>query len=191
MSERSEANTDADVTTQESAPETPVPLDVEGDGILSMEDLSIAPKEDVSAVDPATAVNVEPTVPSEAIVVALRNAISPELSAQLTDNDCLRFLRARSNNVSKAADMITKWGVWWETKLPGTDALPREVTLKPDEQEQVYIDLMPHANLGESKTGCPIYWEKTGQSKSYWSCRIRCVHLLIWICFLLFCPYHR
>jgi hypothetical protein len=118
-------------------------------------------------ISPAETPCVADTRPAEPAVVELRKRITPEVSKLLTDSDCMRFLRARSMNTAKAAEMVAKWGVWWEAKLPGTDILPREITLHADSKEVVYRDLMPHANLGESKTGCPVYWEKTGQSKDY------------------------
>jgi hypothetical protein len=124
---------------------------------LVLNDMYISPAETPCLAD---------TRPADPAVVELRKRITPEVSKLLTDSDCMRFLRARSMNTAKAAEMVAKWGVWWESKLPGTNILPREITLHPDSKEVVYQDLMPHANLGESKTGCPIYWEKTGQSKA-------------------------
>ena len=98
--------------------------------------------------------------------IEVRSKLSDTLNQLLTNADILRFLRARSFNVEKATDMIQKWGEWWETPLPGTDGmLPYTSNDGPDPHEDVYRRLMPHANLGESKDGCPIYWEKTGQSK--------------------------
>lgn len=105
------------------------------------------------------------SVPSDPKVVELRALIPPELSALLSDGDCSRFLRARSQNAAKAADMIVKWGKWWHTPLPGLDVLPKDISSKPDEQEDVYRRMLPHANLGEDMNGRPIYWEKTGQSE--------------------------
>lgn len=144
----------ADTTAETN---TPVSVnDKDNSPSLSAADI----KEDEAVSD----VNSNIKTPSDPVVVQLRTAIASNLSELLSDSDCLRFLRARNGNVTKAADMITKWGAWWDTVLPGTEVKPGEVTSKPDEQEAVYTELMPHANLGESKQGHPIYWEKTGQS---------------------------
>lgn len=121
---------------------------------------------------------------SDPKVVELRAIIPAELSALLSDGDCSRFLRARSQNAVKAADMIVKWGKWWHTPLPGLDVLPKDISSKPDEQEDVYRRMLPHANLGENMDGCPIYWEKTGQSKKY---RHNIIKLLP-ICVIIYVP---
>lgn len=92
----------------------------------------------------------------------LRALINPQASEILTESDCQRFLRARVHDIPKAVEMVNHWYEWWETKLPGCELLPRETNQLGDDNEQIYIEHMPHANIGEDKEGSPIYWEKTG-----------------------------
>mmetsp|Transcript_17097 Transcript_17097/g.28945 ORF Transcript_17097/g.28945 Transcript_17097/m.28945 type:complete len:322 (-) Transcript_17097:2207-3172(-) len=96
-------------------------------------------------------------------VAELRAALPGRISNELSDADLARFLRARSQNVAKATEMINKWDKWWNSALPGTESLlPKDSCTEPDAHEEVYRELMPHSNLGEDKEGRPIYWEKTG-----------------------------
>lgn len=138
--------------TKSPAPEEALPEKVVTDEVVS-EPFSVSTK-------------IETSESTDPRVVELRALLPAELSALLTDGDCSRFLRARSYNITKAVDMLLKWGKWWETPLPGMDVLPKDICSKPDEQEDVYTRMLPHANLGENINGCPIYWEKTGQSES-------------------------
>jgi hypothetical protein len=164
-----EVNSETEDTTVDSC--TPVPPSESDTDGLSLGTLSLSPslsalqEDGVSESEQGTPVTPASTPCSDPTVAAVRALLPSKLNELLTDSDCSRFLRARSHNVKKAADMISKWGEWWETPLPGTDILPGDVTKNPDEQEPIYTEFLPHANLGESKAGCPIYWEKTGQSK--------------------------
>lgn len=137
-----------------------VPTDLSSGHSVASDSTEEQPQEAV----PVSSKNEE-NVSTDPRVVDLRAVIPSEIGVLLTDGDCLRFLRARSYNTSKAADMIVKWGKWWDTQLPGIEALPKDISLKPDEQEDIYRRMLPHANLGEDRDGRPIYWEKTGQSK--------------------------
>jgi len=94
----------------------------------------------------------------------LRSSISEQSNKFLNDDDCHRFLRARDYNVSKSADMVSKWGIWWTSVLPSSvDKMPSNVNNDPiDPKEHVYQQFLPHSNLGEDKEGRPVYWEKTG-----------------------------
>lgn len=125
-----------------------------------LEALSVAAEDDAALKEEDSA-----DEPSDPRVQVLRKRIPPELTGLLSEADCLRFLRARNYNIEKTTEMIEKWGKWWFTPLPGTDMLPKDAASGPDPHEEVYRELMPHSNLGETKIGCPLYWEKTGQSK--------------------------
>jgi len=94
----------------------------------------------------------------------LRSAISENCNKLLSDDDCHRFLRARDYQAPKSADMISKWGIWWNSPLPNaTDKTPSNILDDPmDPKEHIYQKMLPHANLGEDKEGRPVYWEKTG-----------------------------
>lgn len=100
-------------------------------------------------------------------VVALRDALGTEMSAMLTDNDCMRFVRARKNDISKAANMASNWATWWKT--PFADESLKHMSpsnilhlQEVDPDEDIYTELCPHALYGFSKEGHPIYWERTG-----------------------------
>lgn len=92
----------------------------------------------------------------------LRKQLSLEINEVLSNHDCHRFLNARSNNISKAVDMIKNWYSWWITILPGTTVAPKNILECPDEKQLVAKDILLHSNIGEDKEGNPIYWEKTG-----------------------------
>lgn len=97
----------------------------------------------------------------------LRAAISSEINELLNDDDCARFLLARDYDLHKTTEMIEKWYDYWISPLPLTTEEPMEprnilVKQEIDLKEQIYADLLPHANYGESKEGIPVYWEKTG-----------------------------
>lgn len=153
---------------------------VEAGGLVSpdVDESILSSKVEELTIQEASAVSVksDDAEPSDPRVQVLRKRLSEQLNSLLSDADCSRFLRARNYNIDKAADMIEKWGVWWSTPLPGTDMLPKDAASKPDEQEEIYKEWMPHANLGETKEGHPIYWEKTGQSKFFASsCELKLV----------------
>ena len=106
----------------------------------------------------------------------LREALTTEENEMVSDDDCHRFLRARNHDIHKTSDMVKKWAVWYHTPLPKTtdeEMTPANILIKQaeDKKEQVYIDMLPHSNVGEDKEGHPVYWEKTGLSKFivfYW-----------------------
>ena len=83
----------------------------------------------------------------QAQVKELREAVGPETSALLTDNDCMRFVCARKNDMPKAVAMASAWATWWQTPFvdeelkdisPSTILRVHEV----DPLEQVYTDLV-------------------------------------------------
>ena len=86
--------------------------------------------------------------------------------AFLTERDMMRFLRARKMNVKKAAEMADAWWVWYNTPVQGGSGdpvTPRNILNNPeDPNEEIYMRLMPHSNMGEDKEGRCIYWEQTG-----------------------------
>jgi hypothetical protein len=83
----------------------------------------------------------------QAQVTSLREVVGAEVSALLSDNDCMRFVRARKNDITKAASMATDWAAWWETEF--TDEELKGVTpsnilrvQEVDPMEQIYTDLV-------------------------------------------------
>jgi hypothetical protein len=83
----------------------------------------------------------------QAQVAALRDAVGIEVSSLLTDNDCMRFVRARKGDITKAATMASDWAAWWQKPFedeelkgisPSTILKVQEV----DPNEQLYTDLV-------------------------------------------------
>lgn len=89
--------------------------------------------------------------------------IPESLRETLSENDCLRFLRARKFDLEKAIELAEKWYEWYYSPLPGSDGItPANILDKPDPKEHIFKRLTPHANMGIDKCGRPIYWEMTG-----------------------------
>jgi hypothetical protein len=98
----------------------------------------------------------------------LRSLLDPEINSSLSDEDCFRFLKARSYDITKATEMITKWSVWWNIPMPGTTTAPKDVLENiNDDKESLFKNFLPQSNLSEDKEGHPIYWEKTGYGNYY------------------------
>ena len=101
-------------------------------------------------------------------VVQFREGLDTATNALLDDFDCMRFLRARQMNISKAVAMATDWSQWANEVLPGSPNGRTPLTILhdiDDPHEEVYTSLAhcPHSLSGEDKDGRPIYWEQTGQ----------------------------
>lgn len=100
----------------------------------------------------------------------LREALSADVNAMLTDDDCLRFLVARQYDISKALDMLNKFAVWYKTPLTDQNVDEKYKNLRPcdlgtnvtDDKEHLATDTFLWSNTGEDKDGRPIYWEKIG-----------------------------
>jgi hypothetical protein len=116
-------------------------------------------------------------------IAQLREAIGTEASGALLDHDCIRFLRARNGNVTKAAAMATTWFEWWHTSLSGhnpNDLTPATIlTQIVDHWEPTITEFCPHAFEGFDKMGRPIYWVSPTNSTSCWltsglSCWLSC-----------------
>jgi hypothetical protein len=102
-------------------------------------------------------------------VVAFREGLDAGTSALLDDFDCMRFLRARQMDVSKAVAMAAAWGAWANTPLPGRPDLTPLTILDDteDPHEPFYSKYCPHFMEGEDKAGRPIYWEQTGEGSQH------------------------
>lgn len=99
----------------------------------------------------------------EALITEFRSHFSPECNAKLSDADAMRFITARNRNIPKACTMATKFLKWYSAPIDGyPDLTPENIINAPDPDEQVYIDYLPHSNLGHTKHGTPLYWERTG-----------------------------
>lgn len=97
------------------------------------------------------------------LVAQVREQLSAIQNEQLSDLDVWRFVVARKKSVPKSISMITSFIEWYDKPLVGADNLtPRNILELPDPDEPVYRSYFFHSNQGHSKTGCPLYWEKTG-----------------------------
>lgn len=107
------------------------------------------------------------TTEEVAAVAALRESLDAAANALLDDHDCMRFLRARSMDVSRAVEMASEWAVWYVTPMReggGDSTIPQrmlDVIVDPVE-EDIFTRLTPHILAGEDREGHPIYWERTG-----------------------------
>lgn len=102
----------------------------------------------------------------EKLLSDFKALLPAELDEYLSDDDCLRFLRARKKNAEKAAEMAIEWWSWFNKAVPAHsrgNVTPKDI-LNPveDINEDIFIRLTPHSNCGTGKYGHPIYWEQTG-----------------------------
>jgi hypothetical protein len=111
----------------------------------------------------------------ESLISELRESVGEKISSALSDNDCLRFLRARVGSVERAAEMIVSWYKWRHTLLEPLppDQLrfsPSTMLSMPTTLDQhPFAHLLPVAHHGFDRLGHPIYWEKTGLIQSQFS----------------------
>lgn len=108
----------------------------------------------------------------EEVINELRSLLSADINAELTNFDCLRFLRARNGNLIRAQEMIIRWYEWRHNLL---DPLPpHNLRFSPNTilsspltlDQHPFKSLLPVAHDGFSKNGHPCYWEKTGYIQS-------------------------
>lgn len=82
---------------------------------------------------------------------------------QLSDQDIFRFLVSRSRSLVKTKERLEKYIAWATSVLEGETILtPLNIREHPDLNEHIYRKHLPHSNLGHTREGTPIYWEKTG-----------------------------
>ncbi len=102
----------------------------------------------------------------------LRAALTAEVNAMVTDEDCHRFLVARTYDIPKTLDMLNRWAVWWNSPLTdhqieNKDLRPRDLlTTRSDNKEHLSAGSFLWSNTGEDKEGRPMYWEKVGYRKT-------------------------
>jgi hypothetical protein len=101
-----------------------------------------------------------------------RILLGSEISFELTDHDCLRFLRARNGSFEKASAMALERHNWRHTiasPLPprGLCFSPNLLLASPNHlHTHPHIELLGASHHGFDKEGAPIYWEKTGEIQS-------------------------
>ncbi len=110
----------------------------------------------------------EPVTDVVAKLEELRSALSADVNAEVSDEDCHRFLTARNFNIPKSVEMLNKWAVWYNSplldhKIENKNLRPRDLlTQLSDDKEQFSTGNFLWSNTGEDKEGRPMYWEKTG-----------------------------
>lgn len=106
-------------------------------------------------------------------VVEFRKLLPEDINSHYDDDDCSRFLVARNLDLKKALDMITKRHNWYLSPVKGykvaNDSLcPKDLLhTRLDEKEELFCAIVPQSHLGEDKNGHPLFWEKSGFSKSF------------------------
>ena len=106
------------------------------------------------------------------VIDDFRALLGKEASSQMSDHDCLRFLRARNGSFSKGAAMALERHEWKHTI--GTPLSPRGLAFSPNIlvacpdrlSTHPHVDLLLACHHGFDKEGAPIYWEKTGVIQS-------------------------
>lgn len=131
-----------------------------------------------NATEPRRVCNECVTQVEADLIPQLKSRLSDDLAAIVSDDQCIRFLRARNLDLEKSSAMLTAWWKWWNSPLPGTtDTLPKNVLPDSveDPKEDVYTRICPHALIGEDREGRPAYWEKTGIISANFSDLKKCV----------------
>jgi hypothetical protein len=106
------------------------------------------------------------------LITELRTFLTDDINHELTNHDCLRFLRARNGDIHRAEEMIIRWYEWRHNLM---DPLPpHNLRFSPNVllaspitlDQHPFKHLLPVTHQGFSKHGHPIYWEKTGYVQS-------------------------
>lgn len=105
-------------------------------------------------------------------ITEFRSTVTDDISSIMSDDDCLRFLRARGGSVIRASQMAGAWNEWRHKNfnpLPprNMEFTPNTLLASPDYIENhPSIELLPISHFGSDKEGRPIYWERTGYIQS-------------------------
>jgi len=96
----------------------------------------------------------------------LRQIVGTEKCEKLTDQDLHRFLVARNFVMNKSASMLEDYLQWFVTPLKGMkeDATPEHILDVEETAESIlrWKTHFPFRYSGHDKSGCPVYWERTG-----------------------------
>lgn len=103
---------------------------------------------------------------SVAILEEFRRRLPLEVNNAVSNSDCVRFLKARSQKIPAAIDMINKWWIWWNAPLivlGGQTIKPSNIlSLRDYEKQSIVNECFPFSNSVSDRDGRPVYWEKTG-----------------------------
>lgn len=110
---------------------------------------------------------------TDAMISTLRERLEPAVSAAMSHWDCVRFIRARNGDITKAKRMIDEWWEWRHTELPGAHrgVTPANILRTTNDRHLLLHpqkELLTHMLHGEDRHGRPIYWEKTGLASSHY-----------------------
>lgn len=99
------------------------------------------------------------------IINEFRLLLGDNISLELNDFDCLRFLRARKGNIEQAVIMAQNWYDWRHTLLEpfnssnGLRFSPNIIMSSPSKLDtHPQKHLLPVSHHGFDKLGNPIYW---------------------------------
>lgn len=106
------------------------------------------------------------------MIAELRAVLSPEANEYVNDIDCQRYIIARDYNIEKAAARLIEYHKWHlapmsEMQIANQNMRPCDLAATPadDKEEQLKL-VAKYSYNGEDKEGCPIFWERSGVSKS-------------------------
>ena len=109
---------------------------------------------------------MEDSSTSSALRMQFEKQIGTDIAKKFTNLDMDRFLTVNKGDVSKAVAQARGYIEWYEKRLNIDGNLlefsPSTILTLPDPNEHVYCEFVANVNIGFSRSGFPIYWEKTG-----------------------------
>lgn len=123
-----------------------------------------------------------------------RYHLESDLSASLSDHDCLRFLRAKEGNMSKAVEMAKVWNEWRHNLHPAINSVglkySANLILACESSDLLWnhphSHLLPCGHHAFDKAGRPVFWLKLGliisqfkEVKKYFT-NDQLIHYIIW-----------
>ena len=95
-----------------------------------------------------------------------RYNLESELSASLSDHDCLRFLRARDGDMTRAVEMAKEWNEWRHSLQSDNLKYSANFVLscKPSELlwNHPHSHLLPCSHHDFDNIGRPVFWTRLG-----------------------------
>jgi hypothetical protein len=102
----------------------------------------------------------------------LRQLVGVDKCLRLSDHDMHRFLVARNFIMKKAASMVDDYLKWYVTPIKGMGEATPEHILDTEETAESLLRWKTHFPFrysGHDKTGCPVYWERSGHISATFS----------------------
>lgn len=128
------------------------------------------------------------------IIHEFRYYLDSELSASLSDHDCLRFLRAKEGDVQKSVDMVKAWNEWRHSLQASinSEILKYSANIILSCQASDLLWNHPHSHLlpcrhhGFDKAGRPVFWIQLGfiisefkEIRKYFT-NDQLIHYIVW-----------